>query len=172
MFVLRVFEIETGELYREFTHAVHSAKCCQMTGDSTKVISVNCAYCFLFFFVFKNWPKIKKHILFGKSVYFVEFFTNLKNEFLKKYVFRGIFHRKSTESQLGFLHEYLLFRQTILRPKRKSCPRFFKKIFEYLRYSFLICGVLKKGQISTSGVKNDDNSKFSVKTLSKIFFYR
>lgn len=36
---VKVFEIETGELYREFTHAVHSAKCCQMTGDSTKVIS-------------------------------------------------------------------------------------------------------------------------------------
>ena len=49
MFVLRVFEIETGELYREFAHAGNdSVKCCRMTGDSTKVISVNCVHCVLF----------------------------------------------------------------------------------------------------------------------------
>ena len=63
-----------------------------------------------------------------------------------------------------------------LGSKEAKYPSFFWKIFEYsfapfryFFYPFLICGVLKKGQICTSEVKNDDNSKFFEKNYPRFF---
>ena len=63
-----------------------------------------------------------------------------------------------------------------LGSKEAKYPSFFQKIFEcpfaplrYFFYPFLICGLLKKGQICTSEVKNDDNSKFFENNYPRFF---
>jgi hypothetical protein len=79
---------------------------------------------------------------------------------------------KKNASQLEFLDQYLLFCQTIWRPKRHSIQFFCQKLFKYLSFFtlFLIFSSQKKRQNSISfWTENDDNSKFSAKTSSKIF---
>ena len=84
--------------------------------------------------------------------------------------------KKTTESQLGFLNRLFIILPNALGAKEAKYPRFCQKIFEYpfapLRnffYSFLICGVLKKGHFPTSEVKNDDNSKFFENNYPRFF---
>ena len=75
--------------------------------------------------------------------------------------------KKKVEKSIRISQQLFIILPNALGSKEAKYPSFFQKIFEcpfaplrYFFYPFLICGLLKKGQICTSDVKNDDNSKF------------
>ena len=103
----------------------------------------------------------------------------LKGEVLKKSRIDKVVpwgEKKKVEKSIRISQQLFIILPNALGSKEAKYPRFFQKIFEYpfppLRYffyPFLICGLLKKGQICTSEVKNDDNSKFFENNYPRFF---
>ena len=87
------------------------------------------------------------------------------NSFIKPVPWGSI---KTTESQLGFLHDYLLFCTTLCRQKRKSTQVVFRKFLStpsVLFLPFFDLWGLKTGNIFTFEVKN------IFETSKKMFLY-
>ena len=122
-----------------------------------KIISVNFCTC-TFWWTFSH---VSPYFTFTKCYHFVFF---------------PLWGKKKHEKSIRISPQLFIILPNALASKEQSIQVFFKTILSILLhpfgYPFLICGASKIGQIYTSEVKNDDNSKFFLKTPIQDFFCR